>query len=310
MKTNTYMLLVALCATTGLGADISTRDDTVSATVPDGWVIIGSQTKPPKTVVAFQIPNHADEGTPDSSNLSISTFEPNETNAMQQVLMRHTTPNVVSSTNGDWTVRVYRNKQEQTEYVIRDAVRRYSSFFVMVRLAWPHLKANRPDYDQEMERAFAQVLGSIKMKTDANQPKVEINQQESPMETTCKFLKGCGHYFIATVDKDQPRVRPFGTVNIFEGKLYIQTGRKKNVAKQILANPKVEICAFNGKEWIRVETTLKEDPRREAKKAMLDAYPSLRSMYSEDDENTLVLYMNDTTATLSSFGGAPKVMKF
>lgn len=136
------------------------------------------------------------------------------------------------------------------------------------------------------------------------------NQQESPMGTTCRFLKDCGHYFIATVDQDQPRVRPFGTVNIFEGKLYIQTGRKKNVAKQILANPKVEICAFNGKEWIRVETTLKQDPRREAKKAMLDAYPSLRSMYSEDDDNTLVLYMNDTTATISSFDGAPKVMRF
>lgn len=139
---------------------------------------------------------------------------------------------------------------------------------------------------------------------------LSVSAIASPMETTYQFLKDCGHYFLATADGDQPRVRPFGTVHIFDGKLYIQTGLKKNVAKQILANPKVELCAFDGKRWIRVETTLKEDSRREAKKSMLDAYPNLRAMYSEDDGNTAVFYMTDTTATIYSFDADPEVHRF
>ena len=108
------------------------------------------------------------------------------------------------------------------------------------------------------------------------------------METVCKFLKEAGVYFIATVDGDQPRVRPFGTINIFEGRLYIQTGRKKNVSKQLARNGKVEICAYQPekKRWIRVSGTLVDDDRREAKAAMLEAYPGLKRMYSADDPNT------------------------
>jgi len=130
------------------------------------------------------------------------------------------------------------------------------------------------------------------------------------MEQVNEFLKACGHYFLATVEGDQPRVRPFGTSNIFEGKLYIQTGHVKDVAKQIAANPKVEICAFNGKEWIRISGTLVEDPRIEPKKAMLDAYPSLRGMYNEADDNTAVYYLKDAKATISSFTAAPVTIEF
>lgn len=130
------------------------------------------------------------------------------------------------------------------------------------------------------------------------------------MERTLKFLKEAGTYYLATVDGDQPRVRPFGTINEFEGKLYIQTGKKKDVSKQLHANPKAEICAFMNGEWLRVACELVADDRREAKVSMLDAYPNLQGMYSADDDNTEVLYMKNATATFSSFMGAPEVEKF
>ena len=130
------------------------------------------------------------------------------------------------------------------------------------------------------------------------------------MQQVCNFLKSCGTYYIATVEGDQPRVRPFGTINLFENKLYIQTGHVKPFAHQIDANPKVEICAFNGKEWIRVSGVLVEDPRIEAKKSMLDAYPELRSMYDENDGNTAVYFIKDGKATISSFTAKPEEITF
>ena len=130
------------------------------------------------------------------------------------------------------------------------------------------------------------------------------------MERAAKFLKDAGTYYLATVEGDQPRVRPFGTVNVFEGKLYIQTGKVKEVSKQIHANPKVEISAFKDGEWIRVAGELVEDERTEAKQSMLDAYPSLQGMYSADDGNTEVFYFKNATATISSFTKAPEVIKF
>lgn len=130
------------------------------------------------------------------------------------------------------------------------------------------------------------------------------------MQEVYEFLKKCGTYYLATVDGDQPRVRPFGTVNLFDGKLYIQTGKVKPCAQQILANPKVEISAFDGSEWIRVAGKLIPDDRREAKASMLDAYPNLRAMYSEDDDNTIVFYFEDAVATISSFTAAPRSIEF
>ena len=130
------------------------------------------------------------------------------------------------------------------------------------------------------------------------------------MKQVYDFLKKAGTYYLATVEGNQPRVRPFGTVNEFEGNLYIQTGKVKPVSHQIAANPKVEICAFSGGEWIRIACELVEDDRVEAKKAMLDAYPNLRRMYDEKDGNTQVFYMKNATATISSFTSAPVVISF
>ena len=132
------------------------------------------------------------------------------------------------------------------------------------------------------------------------------------METVCAYLKEAGYYFIATVDGDQPRVRPFGTVNIFEGRLYIQTGRRTNVSKQLARNGKVEICAYQPqkKSWLRLSGVLVDDDRREAKESMLAAYPSLKRMYSADDPNTQVLYFTNATATIEAFGAPRLVLKF
>jgi uncharacterized pyridoxamine 5'-phosphate oxidase family protein len=130
------------------------------------------------------------------------------------------------------------------------------------------------------------------------------------MEEIFEFLKKCGTYYIATVDGDQPRVRPFGTVLIFENKLYIQTAKAKDVAKQIMKNPKIEICAFAEGKWIRVAATAVEDDRIEPREKMLDAYPQLRNMYSANDGNNEVLYLKDATATFATFGQEPRTVKF
>ena len=114
------------------------------------------------------------------------------------------------------------------------------------------------------------------------------------MERVVNFLKEAETYYLATVEGDQPRVRPFGTAHVFEGKLYIQTGKVKDVSKQIHANPKVEICAFKNGEWLRVAGELVEDNRREA----------------ADDGNTEVFYFKNATATFSSFTHEPEVVKF
>ena len=130
------------------------------------------------------------------------------------------------------------------------------------------------------------------------------------MQEVQEFLKKCGTYYLATVEGDQPRVRPFGTAEIFEGKLYIQTGKVKDVSKQIQKNPKVEICGFRDGTWVRIAGTLVRDDRIEAKKDMLEKNPGLKNMYSADDDNTEVLYFENATATFYSFGGEPKVVKF
>ena len=111
-----------------------------------------------------------------------------------------------------------------------------------------------------------------------------------------KFLKKAETYYLATVEDGQPRVRPFGTVNIFEGKLYIQTGKEKTVFQQLMANPNAEICGCYKGTWLRVSGKLVDDNRVEAKKSMLDAYPNLRGRYNENDDNTRVLYFQDAVA--------------
>ena len=130
------------------------------------------------------------------------------------------------------------------------------------------------------------------------------------MEEVYEFLKKAGTYYLATVENGQPRVRPFGTVHIYNGRLYFQTGKVKSVSRQLHANPRFEICAMADGRWLRVEGTAAEDDDRAARVSMLEAYPSLQALYAPDDGNTEVWFMRNCTATLSSFTEAPKVWKF
>ena len=130
------------------------------------------------------------------------------------------------------------------------------------------------------------------------------------MNDVLDFLKKCWTYYLATVEWNQPRVRPFWTINIFNNKLYIQTWKSKNVSKQIQANPKVELCWFYDWDWIRISWELVRDENIEAKKDMLDHYPELRGIYDENDDNTEVLYFKNATATISSFTKPPKTFSF
>ena len=135
------------------------------------------------------------------------------------------------------------------------------------------------------------------------------------MQEVYDYLKKCETFYLATVEGDQPRVRAFGAVNIFEGKLYLITGRIKNVSKQMSENPKIEICAidgdvFNGGSWLRVQAVAVDDNRVEAKQSMLDALPLLKNIYDAEDDNTQVFYLKDATATISSYGGEPRIIEF
>ena len=131
------------------------------------------------------------------------------------------------------------------------------------------------------------------------------------MKKVMEFLKEAGVFYLATVEGDQPRVRPFGAVAEFDGKLYIITSNKKDVYNQIAKNPKVEVSAMNGKgQWIRLTAMLVRDERREAKTAMLNANPDLRGMYSEDDGKMEVLFFENATAAICSFTSVPEIHNF
>ncbi|MBQ6583156.1 MAG: pyridoxamine 5'-phosphate oxidase family protein [Mogibacterium sp.] len=130
------------------------------------------------------------------------------------------------------------------------------------------------------------------------------------MEKVYQFISEAQTYYLATVEGDQPRVRPFGTILLYNGKLYIQTGKVKPVSKQVAANPKAELCAFMNGKWLRIECKLVDDDDYDAKVAMLDKMPSLKGMYSPDDGNMQMLYLKDATATFSSFTEAPEVIEF
>ena len=132
----------------------------------------------------------------------------------------------------------------------------------------------------------------------------------SDIQKVYDFLNDAGTYYLATVDGDQPRVRPFGTVLLSDGKLYIQTGKVKDVSKQLAANPKAEICAFKDGAWIRVAGELINDDSHDVKVAMLEKMPQLNGMYSADDDNMQMLYFKNATATISSFTAAPEIINF
>jgi uncharacterized pyridoxamine 5'-phosphate oxidase family protein len=131
------------------------------------------------------------------------------------------------------------------------------------------------------------------------------------MEEVYKFLKDSNVFYLSTIEGDQPRVRPFGAVTLFGGKLYICTNKQKKVFKQMKENNKVEICSMESKGgWLRVEAEAIQDSGIEAKEAMLEEYPILKNMYSVDDDIYEVLYLKNATASFNSFGSEERIVKF
>lgn len=153
------------------------------------------------------------------------------------------------------------------------------------------------------------ILFSLLFTSNAILGAMEANKD---MEEVYNFLKQCDNYFLATMDGNQPKVRPFGTAHIFEGKIYILTGKQKLVAQQIAKNHRISICALDttGDTWLRIEADAMEDDRVVARKSMLDAYPKLRSKYNENDNNTIVYYLKNATATIETFSGEKRTFKF
>ena len=130
------------------------------------------------------------------------------------------------------------------------------------------------------------------------------------MHEVYEFLKAAGTYYLATVENGQPRVRPFGTIDIYDGRLYIQTGKCKAVADQLKANPKIELSAMHEGRWIRLAAEAVLDDNIEAQVHMLDNYPTLKGMYTPGDGNTEVYFLQNVTAAICSFTAEPEVYEF
>ena len=164
--------------------------------------------------------------------------------------------------------------------------------------------------NRELGISLADLAVYLKMHAAAMLVELEKRENAEGIDKVYYFLNDAQTYYLATVDGDKPRVRPFGTILLYEGKLYIQTGKVKDVSKQIAENPFVEICAYMNGSWIRIAAELVEDDNRDVKVAMLEKMPSLKAMYSADDENTQVFWMKDATATICSFTSEPEVISF
>ncbi len=125
------------------------------------------------------------------------------------------------------------------------------------------------------------------------------------------YLAECRVFYLATVDGDQPRVRPFGVSEIYNGRLYLMSGKSKEVFKQLVANPKFELSATkaNGAEWIRVSGRLVNDDDVVMKQYLLDQNPELKQLYKADD-NMAAMYITDGEARFFSFNEPERRVKF
>ena len=164
--------------------------------------------------------------------------------------------------------------------------------------------------NEELGLSLADLAEYLKLHAAVLLAEVEKRLHAEGVERVYYFLNDAGTYYLATIEGEQPRVRPFGTALLYDGKLYLQTGKSKEVSKQLAANPKVELCAFMGGSWLRVAGELVNDDNRDVKVAMLRKMPDLKAMYSPDDGNMQMLYLKNATATFSSFTSEPEIIKF
>lgn len=178
---------------------------------------------------------------------------------------------------------------------------------LLLMAAYTQSKAAQPEGDLSVPDKTGSGV-SIRAEADINSNETK----QANMEEVQAYLKECGAFFIATVDGDQPRVRPFGVSEIIDGRLYIMTGKVKDVYKQMAANGKVEICALkrNGSEWMRLSGTLVNDETLAVKEEFLNRNQGLKAMYKADDDNMAVLYITNATARFCSFAAPERKVSF
>ncbi len=164
--------------------------------------------------------------------------------------------------------------------------------------------------NRELGLSLADLAAYLKMHAAVMLAELEKRENAEGIEKVYYFLDDAKTYYLATTDGTKPRVRPFGTILLRDGKLYIQTGKSKDVSRQIKRNPFVEICTFMNGTWLRIAAELVEDDSKDVKTAMLDKMPTLKAMYSADDDNMQMFWLKDATATFSSFTAEPEVITF
>lgn len=164
--------------------------------------------------------------------------------------------------------------------------------------------------NRELGLSLADLAAYLKANASIMLEELEKRQEATGIEKVYYFLNDARTYYLATVDGKQARVRPFGTILLHDGKLYIQTGKAKDVSKQIAKKPLVEICTFMNGTWLRIACELVEDDDHDVKVEMLEKMPNLKAMYSADDDNMQMFCMKNATATFSSFTAEPEVITF
>jgi len=134
--------------------------------VPGDWPVIANKSTAEKTVFAFQIPNAADQNTPDSSNLSITATDL-KTAQDRDAFQKQSPPGAEHAQQKNlvegWGCSTFTATQSstRTEYVIWDCRRVVGDCGVSARIAWPHLPKNPPDYDGNMETVFSNFLAGV-----------------------------------------------------------------------------------------------------------------------------------------------------
>ena len=130
------------------------------------------------------------------------------------------------------------------------------------------------------------------------------------MNRVVEELKKVKIFYIATVEDDQPRVRPFSSIAEFESNAYICTGKHKEIYSQISKNPKIELSGmYDGGTWLRVSATLELDERIEAQEAVLNDPTGPSQLYKPNDGRFVVYKLTNVKALKYNFYAAPEEIK-
>ena len=135
------------------------------------------------------------------------------------------------------------------------------------------------------------------------------------LQKTLNFLQKCGTFYVATTDGNQPRVRPFGLVIEHENKLWFGTANTKEVYRQLMANPRIEISATSPTmEWVRLSGQAVFESNAEVKRKAFELLPMLANIYQGSEDPVFeVFYLAEAEAVfqgMGNYGAPPEVGRF